>query len=113
MSQGVERRPLGGSGDESNRSGDNPSGGATRRKVNESMPEDGVTTHAPAAQPNAGHNHVHAVANQEPLEGKVAGDYSHLLHEPKISSTKHPLPKDVAAFDHHFSKKDAEKKKKS
>lgn len=107
MSQGVERRPLG-RGDESNRSGDNPSGGATRRAANESNPAGSEV--APAAQPQGGHNHVHSPENSTANEGLVKGDYTHLLHEPKIASTRHPLPKDVAAFDHHFAKKTEKKK---
>ncbi len=109
MGQGTEARPLGGKGDESNRS--NPNSGSTRRAVNESSPKDGVTVHAPAAVPAGGHNNVHDVNTAD--EGKVKGNYDYLLNSPKISSTRHPLPADVKDFDHHFAgdKKAAKSKK--
>ena len=110
MGQGTEARPLGGKGDESNRS--NPNSGATRRAVNEVHPAAGCGN-IQASLPDQGHNNVHSPENSNPKEGLVKGDYSHLLHEPKISSTRHELPKDIAAFDHHFAdgkKKKADKK---
>lgn len=82
----------------------------SEREPNQVPPEK-RTEHT--ADPQGGVHGQRHPENATAKEGLVKGDYSHLLHEPKINSTRHPLPKDVAAFDHHFAdgkKKKADKK---
>jgi hypothetical protein len=105
MSQGVERRPLG-RGDESNRSGDNPSGGATRRAANlhetNSTPNQG-----PSQRPGkpAEQHHDASLGGVEPKGDEKGALHPHLLNHPTNTTWRANEGEKIQGFQKNEKKK--------